>query len=126
MTVCIVRRSWQGDVFVAACDRMLSFGNWITADEMVMKVLPLGPRWRVMYAGDDIGPAADIIATAMARLMMLVDREKRPPEHGDVEREVTWAYQAALRQKIQNEVLTYYGLGLDEYVKEGLPKVWPR
>jgi len=127
VTVCIVRRSWQGDCFVAASDRMLTFGGgWTSGDELGMKLLPLTDNWRVMYAGNDIGPAAGITAESGALLRLAENKRQGRVSADDVKQIVVHVYQQALRERIRQEVLGRYDLDVASYLQKGLSLSAPR
>jgi hypothetical protein len=133
MTVCIAAMANNGngpddDYIVTACDSMLSFGDGtLTADNLAQKRNFIARNWSVMISGD-VSEASLVIdgIREHARASSGDDFWKKEFKSTDITDFAVCAYKKRLNQKIQNEVLTPYGLTLGQFDIQDKPDIRSR
>ena len=115
VTICIAAMTMKGSLeyMVSTCDSMLSFGGGtLTADGLAYKRQSLSRDWNVMIAGD-VSEASIIVDKARDQSMASIEvfRDKRFAAN-EIRQLVVEAYRARVNERIQNEILSPYGLTL--------------
>ncbi len=104
--------SQQEDSIVTASDTRLSFGADYSADGSV-KLYELHHDWSVMIAGSDIGQAVPVIYRAKVLLRGQGDTLRVAMDG------FSKAYKEQMREAIENEYLSPFGMTLDEFKRRG-------
>ena len=118
MTVCIVARCTENDSFIAASDRMFSYGNQYTYESISLKRIGLTPdgRWHTMFAANYV---PNVLPVIRGSRHVLNGRGKRPPFDLDtVERACVQAYQVQRARLVSDTILSKYGFDLTSYKHE--------
>jgi len=118
MTICIVARSAENDSFVAAGDRLFSYGKHYSYESVSLKRVGLtwDGRWHTMFAASPVANVLPVVRQARRDL-----KHYRPPHRRElVERACVTAYQAQREQLVNDTILSKYGLDLATYRREGI------
>jgi hypothetical protein len=94
-------------------DSLLSLGY--TSADVALKARGLCEDWTIMFAGEDISHAKEVIDAARLSL----GRDKAPTSAAKVAGEVTRAYRSVRRGQLQNMHLGTYGMTMRQFVRDG-------
>lgn len=67
VTFCVAMLCDKSRAMILAADKMIGIG-WIETEPDITKILDLHKNWKVLFAGDDITPVANIVDRARASL----------------------------------------------------------
>jgi hypothetical protein len=118
MTVCIAASSDCGNKdrnpkFIIVSDTLLSLGY--TSTEIAFKARQLCAGWAIMFAGDDITHAMEVIHTAQVALR----EEKGTLSAAVVSDAVSGAYHLIRKKQIEDIYLKTYDLTMGQFMREG-------
>jgi hypothetical protein len=113
VTVCIAALCERGKQIVSVSDSKISFDAY-SADDAIVKSVPIAPGWRALFAGSDIIEAQAIINAASSALSENAIYDPRT-----VKESVYVAYYDRLHRQIEATILMQYGMTLNEFVGHG-------
>lgn len=112
MTVCIAALADNGKTLVLVADKMVGWD--VIESELAEKIRPLHKDWRLMFAGNDIGPTFDIIARA---------RQQLPRDRGASTEQVIQAVKSSYDDERLSRAETLYlrpiGLTVKRFLEHG-------
>jgi len=114
MTVCIAAICDRGGAIVSASDRMIALSTFTSADSMTVKGVRVHERWAAMFAADDIRSVDPILRDVTDQLRPL------PGRTDEVLAAFREAYQAQVRRRVEDRVLSKYGVDLVTFRQKGL------
>lgn len=119
MTVCIGALCSNAREIVVASDTKIGFGAF-SADDLTVKIQPLVKNWWVLFASADISEIPPILARSKEAL-------RGGPTFNEltVPRAVLVAYAERLREQIEAQVLSRYGLTLGEFMANDSSQLSP-
>lgn len=115
VTICIGSLCEGGAAIVSVSDMKLSTGHF-SSDYLTHKVHPVGHNWWAMFAGT-VPDCNSVFREATARLKPKGRGDSDYKTVSDTFRE---SYQFQLRLRREDQVLSQYDMGLEEFKKEGL------
>jgi len=122
VTVCIAVKAHMDGCIVTVSDKRLSYGDELgAADNAAMKTLPIGNRWGVLWAAEDISPVSDLIKEIHYQL-----HDKPNADRATVQEIVAKAYNEAAQRRAADQYLACYGVhSVAEFRKTGLAEFGP-
>jgi 20S proteasome alpha/beta subunit len=113
MTICIaaICANAGEEAVIAACDKMVSMGGYISGDKTVRKIDPILYDWTLMFAADDLSPITPVVKEV---------RENRTPETlNGVAELIKRAYRNQRNRQIDDEILQPVGLSMKSFLSDG-------
>jgi 20S proteasome alpha/beta subunit len=112
MTTCVAAICDDGNAIIITADKLVGAG--FIESPIGKKILQLHPNWKIMIAGNDIGPAYPIIDRAQKKLEPIT-----APTINQVADAVQQAYNEEQAKEAEQIFLTARGFTMAKFVNEG-------